>query len=139
MVKQITEGKNTFTIIADEEALLKQVDGFDPFEEDTFTQIFVHWDEPKVTEEQFNKNKQDFIDAIKKSCTEEAMEKAFKYMPKKKNGTFCKNRKNVIMEYGNSIFFQEWHNTWRSYELRFSATNDTTLVLNIADLNYTPC
>lgn len=123
----------------DEQALIEQIQEFEPFEEGMYTGFAVHWDEPKITEEEFNKNVEDFVNEVRRACKDVEIENVIRKIPKKKNGMFCKNRKEPIAYYGNTNFFQEWHNTWRTYELRYSAIDEKTLELQIVTYNYTPC
>ena len=139
MQKVIKEqiGKHEFRIIADMEALLAKVQAFPKYEKETFVP-FEGDCEDYWSEEEFEKNKEDFIAKIKEACTDKAMQDAAHILPKKKNGTFYKNRKDVVMHYENTLFFTEWHNTWATFELRYSALNDLEAELQIVEYNHTP-
>ena len=127
-----------FKVIVNKEDLIKQAKELEEFEADTFTGFEVHWDKPKLTKEQFDKNVENFCKSIEDACTNSYIEKVVEKFVKKKNGTFKKNRKYVVDYYENTRFFQEWHNTWGTYELRFSAVEDKILVLQIVAYNHTP-
>lgn len=127
-----------FKVIFDKNALINQAKNLEVFEEETFTGFEVHWDEPMLTKEEFDENVESFCKNIEKACEDNYIEKVVAQIQKKKNGTFYKNRKYTVDYYGNTHFFQEWHNTWGTYELRFSAINDTTLELQIVSYNHTP-
>lgn len=138
MSVKVNVGKHEFEVKFDKELLVAQARSLRTFEEDTFTGFEDHWDEPKLTKEEFEANVEDFVAEIERVCTEEYAKIIVDYMPKKKNGTFYKGRKRVITYYGNTIFFQEWHNTWGTYELRFSAVSDLVVELQIVSYNHTP-
>lgn len=127
-----------FKIIINKEDLIKQAKELEEFEANTFTSFEIHWEKPKLTKEQFDKNVENFCKSIEDACTNSYIEKVVEKFDKKKNGTFKKNRKYVVNYYGNTRFFQEWHNTWGTYELRFSAVEDKILVLQIVAYNHTP-
>lgn len=142
MKAKVLNGKIELTAIADEKELLRQFNNWflSKFEEETYSvfESTIPDVDGYLTEEEFKENVDEFISDIKKACTKESLEGAVRVFKKKKNGTFYRNRKLVESSYNNSIYFSEWHNSWKSLELRFSPINDYTLELNIVEVVSTP-
>lgn len=130
-------GKHEFEVVADVHSLVEEAKSLETFEPNTFCE-FEGDAEVTLTEEEFNDNVEFFISQIEQACNEDYITKIVQTMPKKKNGTFYKGRKQVVEYYNNTIFFTEWHNTWATYELRFSAVSDLLLKLQIVKYNHTP-
>lgn len=130
-------GKHEFEVVADVDSLIAKAKSLETFEPDTFCE-FEGDPEETLTEKEFNENVDFFINQIKEACKEDYIVEIVNSMPKKKNGTFYKGRKHIVEYYNNTIFFTEWHNTWATYELRFSAVSDLVLELQIVSYNHTP-
>lgn len=134
---KVMVGKKEFEVRFNKDYLIAEAKSLETFEEDTFTE-FGESEENPLTKEEFEENVKDFVSAIERVCTEDYAKKIVDIMPKKKNGTFYKGRKDVVTYYGNTHFFTEWHNTWGTYELRFSAISDLVVELQIVKYNHTP-
>ena len=137
MSVKIKVGKKEFEVRFDKDYLVSKAKSLEKFEEGVFTG-FEESEEISLTKEEFERNVEDFISEIESVCNEGFAEKIVSIMPKKKNGTFYKGRKYVVAYYGNTHFFTEWHNTWGTYELRFSAVSDLVVELQIVKYNHTP-
>lgn len=137
MPLKVKVGKHEFEVRADVDSLVEKAKTLETFEPNTYCEFEGDADEP-LTEEEFDENVEHFINRIKRACKEDNIISVVNSMPKKKNGTFYKGRKDVVAYYGNTIFFTEWHNTWATYELRFSAVSDLVLELQIVKYNHTP-
>lgn len=130
-------GKHEFEVKAEKDKLIQKIKDLLTFEPNTYVEL--EGDEDKfLSEEEFNANIEYFISEIERVCEEDFIISVVNNMPKKKNGTFYKGRKSVVTYYNNTIFFTSWHNTWATYELRFSAISDLVLELQIVSYNHTP-
>lgn len=134
---KVKMGKHEFEVKADVNSLIEEAKALEVFKPNTYCE-FEGGEDELLTEEEFNANVEYFINKIKMVCEEDYLISVVNSMPKKKNGTFYKGRKTVVTYYGNTIFFTEWHNTWATYELRFSAVSDLVLELQIVRYNHTP-
>lgn len=134
---KVKVGKHEFEVRFDKDSLINQAKNLETFEEGVFTAFEGNEDEP-LTKEEFDRNVEAFVQSIEDACAEDYLVEVVNSMPKKKNGTFYKSRKHVVDYYENTHFFTEWHNTWGTYELRFSAVSDLVLELQIVKYNHTP-
>lgn len=137
MSVKVIVGEKEFEVKFDKDYLVAKAKTLEMFEEGVFTG-FEEDEETPLTKEEFEENVEDFVSVIESVCTEEYAKKIVHRMPKKKNGTFYKGRKDVVAYYGNTHFFTEWHNTWGTYELRFSSVSDLVVELQIVSYNHTP-
>lgn len=127
-----------FFISANIDDLIRQAQS-DKYEKDTF---FAYEESPEMgdvalTEEQFNKNRDDFIAKIKE-LDEDRLRAIVRSWPRKKNGTF--NRKNVkyLCENGNTRYICEWHNTWIYDTVKVTADSDRELSVSFYTKTDTP-
>ena len=128
-------GAIDFSVVADKETLIEKAKNLRTFEEGCFVPI--GGDELDIlSEEDFNYNLNKFIKNIENACQDYALIDVINKMPKKKNGTLMKRRKEVVSYYENSVYFCEWYPAWATFELRFTAVSDTTLELQIWECNY---
>lgn len=128
-------GSIDFKVLADKEGLIEEAKKLATFEEGSFVPLA--GDELDIlSEEEFNNNLNKFIKEISKACEDYSLIEVLNKMPKKKNGTLMKRRKEVVSYYENTVFFCEWYPCWSTYELRFASVSDTTLELQIVECNY---
>ena len=127
-----------FFISANIDDLIRRAQS-DEYEKDLF---FAYGESPEMgdaalTEEQFNKNRDDFIAEIKE-LDEDRLRAIVTSWPRKKNGTF--NRKNVkyLCENNNTRYICEWHNTWIYDTVKVTADSDRELSVSFYTKTDTP-
>ena len=128
-----------FFISVDVDSMIRKAQN-DKYEKDTF---FAYGDSPEMgdpalTEEQFNKNRDEFIAEIRELESEDRLRSIVEFWPRKKNGTF--NRKNVkyLCENGNTRYICEWHNTWIYDTVKVVADSDRELSVSFYTKTDTP-
>jgi len=128
-------GSIDFKVLADKEGLIEKAKKLRTFEEGRF--VLLEGDELEIlSEEEFNCNLNKFIQEISNACEDYSLIDVLNKMPKKKNGTLMKRRKEVVSYYENTVYFCEWYPCGATYKLRFTAISDTTLELQIVECNY---
>ena len=109
------------------------------YEEGEFRPYYAVFDDPALTKEEYNANIDDAIIQMELMLDEDFLIKEIERCKKKKNGTLHLNRIGSSFMINNTIFFQEWHNSWSYYELRFKPLSDTTIGFSIVQSTSTPC
>lgn len=124
---------NNLIAMVDEEALVNKADSLIAFEYDRYVALGDK-NNNCFSREEFDLNVENFKDIVRNTCKEENVKNIIDNFKKKKNGTFSKNKKHVVAYYNNTVYVQNWSDTWYTYELRFIPSNDTTLVLEIVEV-----